>query len=377
MGAAAGGWGLELDFAAGVLDDFVGEEEADAVVGGALGGEEGFEDALAEFVGNAGAVVDDVDLIEGGAGDDAESDGGGGGAGDGLDGVVDDVEDGAGEFAGDALPFAGFVDVGVEGDLVHDDLEIDDGGEVLDHVADGDGLGVAAVLGDEEEAAEFLAGALEGAVDDEEAVEDIFVEAILHGEELGGAEGGGEGVVDFVGEGGGELAEGFLPMLAEHALVELVDGELHFDALFQLVLELLDAEGGAGAGEEFGLFDGLGEVIMAADLESADLVLHFKFGGEEKDGDVAGVLVGLEAAADFEAVHLGHHDVQNDDIDGLFGEEFEGGAAGVGGQTIEARVLKADLEEAQGLGLVVNGQNPGLALNTVDCFQIGGGGSTV
>ena len=377
MGALAVGRGLEVDFAAGALDDFLGEVQADAVVGRAFGGEEGFENAFAKFVGDAGAVVDDLNLAVGGSRDDFEGDGGIGNTGHGFDGVVDDVEDGAGEFVGDALPFAGFVDVGVEGDFVDDDLEVHNGREVLDHVSDGNGLGVFVVLGDEQEAAKFLAGALEGTVDDEEAVEDVFVEAIFHGEQLGAAEGGGERVVDFVREAGGELAEGFLPMLAEHALVQLVDGLLELDALFELVLKLFDAQGGSRAGEEFGLLDGFGKVVVSADFEAADFVFHLEFRGEEENGDVAGAFFGFEAFADFEAVHLRHHDVEDDDIDVFFGDDLKGGGTVGGNQAIEPGVLQADLKQTQRVPLVIHGEDARFAFGADDCFQIKRGGGAI
>src|SRR5581483_1144758 len=60
--------------------------------------------------------------------------------------------------------------------------------------------------------------------------------------------------------------------------------------------------------------EGLGNVIHGTGIEALLLVLDLRLGGEEHHRDGGGAQVGLEPAADFEAAHSGHHDVEQDEI---------------------------------------------------------------
>ena len=68
------------------------------------------------------------------------------------------------------------------------------------------------------------------------------------------------------------------------------------------------------AGEHFAWMNRLGYVVGATGLETGDDVLGLGEAGHEDDGDVACTEVGLEAARDFEAVHAGHHGIEQDHI---------------------------------------------------------------
>ena len=60
--------------------------------------------------------------------------------------------------------------------------------------------------------------------------------------------------------------------------------------------------------------DRLGDVIRGAEFEPRDLVRHLAERREKDDDGVARRRIALEGAADFEAVELGHHHVEEDEI---------------------------------------------------------------
>src|SRR5690606_10007366 len=81
--------------------------------------------------------------------------------------------------------------------------------------------------------------------------------------------------------------------------------------------------GGLGAaqdrldpGHEFGDVEGLGDVIVRAQLEAAYPVLGQAAGGEEDDRGVAGGGVTSNPVESGEAVHPRHHDVEEDQVGG-------------------------------------------------------------
>jgi hypothetical protein len=60
--------------------------------------------------------------------------------------------------------------------------------------------------------------------------------------------------------------------------------------------------------------DGLGHVVHAAGLEGGHHVLGLGQAGHEDDRDVRGGRVGLQPARHLEAVHAGHHGVEQHDV---------------------------------------------------------------
>jgi hypothetical protein len=101
--------------------------------------------------------------------------------------------------------------------------------------------------------------------------------------------------------------------------------------LLEAGLKLPDGEVGADAGEDFLELEGLGDVVHAAGLEGLHLVAGIAEGTEEDDGDAAEDFVFLEAAAGLVAVHLGHVDVEQDEVGALALGGLEGkGATGDG-----------------------------------------------
>ena len=101
----------------------------------------------------------------------------------------------------------------------------------------------------------------------------------------------------------------------------------------------------------------LGDVVVGAQLEPEDLVDLLGLGGEHDDRDRG---AGAQPAAHLEAVHLGQHHVQHDEVEGLLGEARERLAAVRGlhhlvpvalqreGQQRLDRLLVVDQEDARG-----------------------------
>src|SRR4029453_2631384 len=70
--------------------------------------------------------------------------------------------------------------------------------------------------------------------------------------------------------------------------------------------------------------EGLGEVVVGPGGQALVAVALLGLGGEHHDHDVAGVGVGLELAADLQAVQPRHHDVEQDQPGGLAPGHLQG-----------------------------------------------------
>ena len=110
------------------------------------------------------------------------------------------------------------------------------------------------------------------------------------------------------------------------------------------------AKDGLGAGDELGHAERLGDVVVAADREAPDLVLGGVAGGEEQHGDVAPV--SAEALGDVEAVDVGQHHVEHDEVGTERVDLLERPVPAGGGLDVEALVAKRHRDEL-GDGLLV------------------------
>jgi hypothetical protein len=72
------------------------------------------------------------------------------------------------------------------------------------------------------------------------------------------------------------------------------------------------AQHGLHAGHELARLEGLGHVVVGAQLQPDHAVHHLAAGGEHDQGDVAGA---ADGAAQLEAVHLGQHDVEDGGVE--------------------------------------------------------------
>jgi hypothetical protein len=104
--------------------------------------------------------------------------------------------------------------------------------------------------------------------------------------------------------------------------------------------------------------EGLGDVVVGAQLEAEHLVALLDTARHHDHGDRRRVGVLLEPAADLPAVELGHHDVEQDDVrPGLPGAPEGVGAVG------DARHLPAFLRQVVAdqlgdVGLVLDDEDP-------------------
>lgn len=145
-------------------------------------------------------------------------------------------------------------------------------------------------------------------------------EAGAGGQEAGGAEeaeGVGLGLVGFVGVGGWGGG------VAEEAEVGVADGEMGVEAGAE------DVEG-----------DGFDDVVAGTDFEALGGDGDVGFAGEDDDGEEGVVVVPADFAEEFEAVHAGEFEVEDDGGEGGLGG-WGGGVVGVGwGQAVWAEELE-------------------------------------
>ncbi len=103
--------------------------------------------------------------------------------------------------------------------------------------------------------------------------------------------------------------------------------------------------------------DGLRDVIHGADAEPLEFALFGRAGGDENNRNGPRVFLRLEALADLDAVHVGHHDIEQNEV-GLFAlDEVDGLKASIGGDDAQAFALKLALEELDVDRLVVDDQD--------------------
>ncbi len=94
------------------------------------------------------------------------------------------------------------------------------------------------------------------------------------------------------------------------------------------------------AREQLPQVDGLGDIVVGADLQADDPVDDFRRAGQHDDGDV-GVLA--EVSREREAVLAWHPDIENDDIDMLAGNDLAQGRAAVdrrNGKAVDFQILR-------------------------------------
>jgi hypothetical protein len=66
--------------------------------------------------------------------------------------------------------------------------------------------------------------------------------------------------------------------------------------------------------EQGGVIHRLGEEIVGARIQAGDAVGRLIQRGHHHHGNLGGLGIGFDAAADFETVHAGHHHVQQHDV---------------------------------------------------------------
>jgi hypothetical protein len=96
--------------------------------------------------------------------------------------------------------------------------------------------------------------------------------------------------------------------------VDAADGLELVVANPQLVLQTLDSQRGADAGEQLSRLEGLAQVVVRSESQTFDDILRGRTGGEEHDGDVDRLRVPPELDEHAVTVEVGHLDVEEDDV---------------------------------------------------------------
>jgi hypothetical protein len=117
-------------------------------------------------------------------------------------------------------------------------------------------------------------------------------------------------------------------------------------------------EHGADPGEQLFETERLGDVVVAAGGEPAELILGRITGGQEDDRR-AGAL-GAEATRDLEALHVGQHDVEHDQVRTVPLGGLHGLGARGRGDHVEARVPQAGRQQLQDVRLILDNKQPGV-----------------
>ncbi len=167
---------------------------------------------------------------------------------------------------------------------------------------------------------------------------DGFVEG-LGGEHLAGV--GHEQMQNCVFRGGqGDVfpihGHGLGPVVQRDAADDDVSGAVRRVAAQACV----PAQHGPDPGQNLHGDEGLGDVVVGAHVQAQDLVLSLGLGGEQDDGGV-GKLPDFGGGG--EAVHDGHHDVQQNQVDVVFLHHIQSLLAGEGLEEIVALGGEVDL----------------------------------
>ena len=347
-GGAFADLGVDGDLAAEALGDVSadGESESGALVLG-LGGKKGVEDAVEEVFGDAATGVgdgeEDLFAIAAESGPDLVVMGGA--VGDGVGGVDQEVEGDLTEAGGLSEDRGYVIEVALEGGPVLDFvLGHVDGG--LDDVLEVDGAdlfvslgGVGAEVGDDlSDALGALAGVTDGVGPVVGVAEEVGRVLEGFGEELEVSGDEGKGVVDLVGDAGGEGADGAHALHVHHlhahllALCEVAkDGDQG-----GFVLEG-GGEGAALDGDLVAIIEGMEVVFFESDGAGGGVcgegglpAVPFLRGDEAGEGEADdGVDVGIAEEAESGGVCVVDDFVTVSDD--TFGEVFDEGSEALDG----------------------------------------------
>ncbi len=126
----------------------------------------------------------------------------------------------------------------------------------------------------------------------------------------------------------------------------------------QLVGQRLEPHQALHPGHQLDVVDRLGQEVVGAGLEPAHAVGGLVERGHHQHRDMAGLAVDLEPRTDLEAVHLGHHHVEQDDVDLALGADRQRFLAGSSRDDVEILSRKPRLEQADIRWNIVDDQHP-------------------
>ena len=113
---------------------------------------------------------------------------------------------------------------------------------------------------------------------------------------------------------------------------------------------------GANPREELARVEGLGEVVVRADLEPDHLVHVLALGGQHDDGQGGPLGRRADLAADLEAVHAGQHQVEQDEVGTGLAERDEAARSIAGRGDVDLVLAEILRHQGAQAGVVVDEQ---------------------
>ena len=135
----------------------------------------------------------------------------------------------------------------------------------------------------------------------------------------------------------GEDAEQFIPVLGE---------------LLQLVAGLFERQVGADARHQFGVVEGLGDVVHAAAFQGANDQALVVGRGKENDRNLSPIGFLPDSPANLESVHLRHQKVEQDEVGPANRQPLEGLEPAGRGQNLETEFAQGGADDLD-VGLLV------------------------
>ena len=117
------------------------------------------------------------------------------------------------------------------------------------------------------------------------------------------------------------------------------------------------AQHGANAGQQLARLERLGQVVVSANFQADDAIHRVALGRQHQHGGVGrGAAQALDAAAHFQAVHVGQHQVQDHQVGRAGLQRFQAGGAGGGMGEAIARLAQILAHHAGQAGVVFDHQ---------------------
>ena len=76
------------------------------------------------------------------------------------------------------------------------------------------------------------------------------------------------------------------------------------------------------AGQHFFQAKRFGNIVHAADLKPLYHIFCSRFGGDKYDWNIPSRLIVLQPSADFDSIHLRHHDIQQNQVGLYLGDQL-------------------------------------------------------
>lgn len=111
------------------------------------------------------------------------------------------------------------------------------------------------------------------------------------------------------------------------------------------------------ASEGFIEVEWFGDIIDRANAEAFEFTFFGGAGGDEDDRNAAGFVIRLQTLADLEAIHIWHHEIEQDKVRPVFFNTLEGFDASMSGEYADTLTLQFSSEKQYVDGLVIDDQN--------------------